>query len=96
MLPELNPLLHSQLRLAIMSTAISSESTTFNELKDITEATSGNISVQLKKLQQAGYLEIEKGYKDNYPHTSVKITEKGIVAFEAYVQALSNYLPKKP
>jgi DNA-binding PadR family transcriptional regulator len=95
MLPDLDPLLHSQLRLAIMSTAISKQSTTFNELKEITEASSGNISVQLKKLQKAGYIEIIKGYKDNYPHTSIQITKKGIEAFEHYVEALSNYLSKK-
>ena len=94
MLPDLDPLLHSQLRLAIMSTLVSSQETDFNELKSITKATSGNISVQLKKLQQAGYLEIEKGYKNNYPHTAVRITKKGVTAFEKYVQALSNYLPK--
>ena len=93
MLPDLDPLLHSQLRLAIMSTAISNESTTFNELKEITKANQGNISIQLKKLQKAEYLEIEKGYKNNYPHTSIKITKKGIEAFEIYVEALSNYLP---
>lgn len=94
MLPDLDPLLHSQLRLAIMSTVITNEETDFNALKDITKATSGNLSVQLKKLQQAEYISIEKGYKDNYPHTAVKITKKGIEAFEKYVKALSDYLPK--
>lgn len=94
MLPELDPLLHSQLRLAIMSTAISNESTTFNELKEITKANSGNISIQLKKLQQAEYLEVEKGIQGSYTLTTIRITEKGIAAFEKYVEALSNYLPK--
>ena len=94
MLPDLDPLLHSQLRLAVMSTVLTNEETDFNELRAITKASSGNLSVQLKKLQQAEYIIIEKGYKDNYPHTAVKITKKGIEAFEKYVQALSNYLPK--
>ena len=94
MLPDLDPLLHSQLRLAIMSTLVSSSTINFTDLKDITDATSGNLSVQMKKLEKAGYLTIEKGYHDNYPLTTLKITEKGLHAFEQYIEALSKYLPK--
>lgn len=94
MLPDLDPLLHSQLRLAIMSTLVSRSTINFTELKEITEATSGNLSVQMKKLKKAEYLKIEKGYHNNYPLTTLKITEKGLNAFESYIEALSKYLPK--
>jgi DNA-binding MarR family transcriptional regulator len=92
MFKELNPLLHSQLRLAIMSFLVANQESDFNELKEVTEATSGNLSVQLKKLQKADYLELQKGFKNNYQHTSIHITSKGVDAFEAYVQALKAYL----
>lgn len=64
----------------------------FNELKEITKATSGNISIQLKKLEEVSYIQITKGFKDNYHHTTAEITEVGIRAFEEYVDALKDYL----
>ncbi|GAB5410415.1 MAG: transcriptional regulator [Balneolaceae bacterium] len=88
----LNPLLHSQLRLSIMSFLITNKESDFNELKEITGSTSGNLSVQLKKLEKAGYLTIAKGFKNNYQYTSVKITTEGINAFEGYVEALKSYI----
>lgn len=92
MFKDLNPLLHSQLRLAIISFLVTKGSSDFKELKDATKATSGNISVQLKKLEAAKYIVIKKGFKDNYPHTSVAITKFGIEAFEEYVEAIKKYL----
>ncbi len=92
MFSELNPILHSQLRLAIVSFLVSNGISDFNELKKITGATAGNISVQLKKLEQAGYITIKKSFKDNYPHTSLEITKAGIDAFEEYVNAIKQYL----
>ncbi len=92
MYKDLNPLLHSQLRLAIISFLVTNAKSDFNEIKDITKATSGNISIQLKKLEDAGYIKIKKGFKDNYQHTSVEITKKGIDAFEDYVEAIKQYL----
>ena len=92
MYKDLNPLLHSQLRLAIISYLISNGKSDFNELKDISKATSGNISVQLKKLEQEKYITIKKGFKNNYQHTSVEITEIGINAFEEYVKAIGQYI----
>lgn len=71
---------------------MSTESSDFNEIKRITKATSGNISIQLKKLQKVGYILLEKGFLNNYQHTSIKITKKGIIAFENYVQALKDYI----
>jgi len=89
---ELDPLLHSQLRLSIVSLLISVKSATFTFLLEKTGATRGNISVQLKKLEQAGYLEIDKSFRDNYPLTTCRITQKGVEAFEGYVDALKDYL----
>lgn len=92
MYKDLNPILHSQLRLAIMSFLIANKVSEFTQLREITQATAGNLSVQLKKLEEASYITIEKGYKDNYPHTAVKITDNGIQAFEEYVEALKKYI----
>jgi DNA-binding MarR family transcriptional regulator len=92
MFADLNPLLHSQLRLAIVSFLVANGTSDFTELKDRTGSTSGNLSVQLKKLEKAKYIVIKKGFKDNYPHTTVAITEFGIEAFEEYVEAIKKYI----
>jgi DNA-binding MarR family transcriptional regulator len=92
MFKELDPLLHSQLRLAIMSVLISVKEAEFSYLKDKTQSTAGNLSVQINKLSDAGYLQIQKSFRDNYPLTKCKITSKGIKAFEVYVEALKNYI----
>ena len=92
MFKNLDPLLHSQLRLAIISLAVSEGKIDFNRIKEVTAATSGNISIQLKKLSEAGYISVEKSFKDNYPNTSVRITGKGLNAFENYVNALKQYI----
>jgi DNA-binding transcriptional ArsR family regulator len=95
MFEELDPLLHSQLRLAVMSVLISVESAEFNFLLDKTGATRGNLSVQLSKLNEAGYIEISKSFRKNYPLTTCRITAKGVEAFERYVKALQGYLPRQ-
>lgn len=92
MYKDLDPLLHSQLRLAIISTLIANDEADFNYIKEITNATSGNISIQIKKLQEAGYIEVIKSFKNNYQNTSLKITKKGIKAFEEYVESLKQYI----
>lgn len=89
---DLNPLLHSQLRLAIMSLLISVEEADFSFIKEKTEATSGNISVQVGKLEEAGYLKVTKSFKNKRPNTSYTITPKGVNAFEQYVNTLQQYL----
>lgn len=94
MLRELNPLLHSELRLAIMSILISVESADFVYLREQTGATAGNLSVQIDKLQQAGYISVEKGFNGKKPRTTCAITEQGIAAFEEYVDALRSYIRK--
>jgi DNA-binding MarR family transcriptional regulator len=92
MFKELDPILHSQLRLAVMSLLISVREAEFTFIREKTNATAGNLSVQVQKLKEAGYIEVTKQFKDNYPLTTCKITPKGISAFESYVQALQEYL----
>jgi DNA-binding transcriptional ArsR family regulator len=92
MFKDLDPILHSQLRLAVMSLLISVKEAEFTFIKEKTNATAGNLSVQIQKLKDAGYIEVIKEFKDNYPNTTCKITRKGITAFEAYVKALQVYL----
>ncbi|MFZ4057953.1 MAG: winged helix-turn-helix domain-containing protein [Ferruginibacter sp.] len=92
MFKELDPILHAQLRLAVMSLLISVKEAEFTFLREKTNSTAGNLSVQLGKLKDAGYIEITKQFKDNYPQTNCKITIKGIDAFEQYVIALKAYM----
>lgn len=94
MFKELDPLLHSQLRLAVISILISVESAEFTYLKEKTDATAGNLSVQLEKLSEAGYIEIIKSFKGKKPLTTCKITRTGIKAFEEYVSTLKQYINK--
>ncbi|RZL42183.1 MAG: transcriptional regulator [Pedobacter sp.] len=90
--PELDPLLHAQLRLAIISLLISVKEAEFTFLQEKTKSTPGNLSVQINKLKDANYIEVEKKFKDNKPLTVCKITKQGISAFETYVKALNSYL----
>lgn len=89
---ELDPILHSQLRLAVISLLISVKEAEFTFIKEKTNATAGNLSVQIMKLKEAGYIEVTKQFKDNYPLTVCKITPKGIDSFEKYVNALQSYM----
>jgi DNA-binding transcriptional ArsR family regulator len=89
---ELDPILHSQLRLAVISLLVSVKEAEFTFLKEKTGATAGNLSVQLQKLKEAGYIDIVKQFKDNYPQTLCKITKNGVRAFEDYVNNLKQYL----
>lgn len=92
MFKDLDPLLHSQLRLAVVSLLISVKQAEFTYLKEQTKATAGNLSVQLQKLKDAGYITIEKSFRDNYPQTLCSITKTGIAAFEVYVANLKQYI----
>jgi DNA-binding transcriptional ArsR family regulator len=92
---DLDPILHSQLRLAVMSLLISVKEAEFTFIKEKTNATAGNLSVQINKLKEAGYIEVIKQFKDNYPQTTCKITPVGIKAFEDYVNNLQSYLGVK-
>jgi len=94
MFRELDPLLHSQLRLGIMSVLISAESADFTFLKEKTNSTAGNLSVQLDKLSEAGYIVIEKSFNGKKPLTTCKISKKGIKAFDDYVTTLKDYIKR--
>jgi DNA-binding transcriptional ArsR family regulator len=92
MFKELDPLLHSHLRLAIVAALITADEAEFTWLQDQTGATAGNLSVQLNKLKDAGYIEIEKSFKGNYPQTLCRMTAFGKERFKEYVEALKEYL----
>ncbi len=92
MFKDLDPILHSQLRLAIVSLLIGLEEAEFVYLKEKTNTSAGNLSLQLDKLKKADYITITKGFKGNYPVTTCKITSKGIQAFEDYVNNIKQYL----
>ena len=95
MFKELNPLLHSELRLGVMSILISVEEADFTYLKQETKATAGNLSVQIDKLSKAEYIEVTKTFKGKTPCTLCRITPKGVEAFEEYVEALKTYIYRK-
>jgi len=95
MFKDLDPILHSQLRLAVMSLLISVKEAEFTFLKEKTNATAGNLSVQIQKLKEVGYIDVIKQFKDNYPQTICKVTSIGIKAFEEYVKNLQAYLTQK-
>lgn len=94
MFKELNPLLHSELRLAVISLLLSVDEAEFAYIKQQTKATAGNLSVQIDKLQKAGYIDVTKTFKGKMPCTICKITTVGINAFEEYVEALKSYILK--
>ena len=94
MFKDLDPILHSQLRLAVMSLLLGVKEAEFTFIKEKTGATAGNLSVQVQKLKEAGYIEVVKQFKDNYPQTLCKITKTGIAAFEQYVKDLQAYINK--
>jgi DNA-binding transcriptional ArsR family regulator len=94
---ELDPILHSQLRLAVMSLLIGIEMAEFTYLREQTGATAGNLSIQITKLKEAGYIEVTKKFRNNYPQTLCNITKFGRLKFTEYVNDLKDYLsPEKP
>ena len=92
MFKELDPLLHSELRLAVMSLLLGVESADFVYLREQTGATAGNLSVQIDKLEKAGYISVEKTFMGKKPRTTCRITPQGIRAFEGYIEALKSYI----
>ncbi|MBX3238685.1 MAG: transcriptional regulator [Chitinophagaceae bacterium] len=95
MFKDLDPILHSQLRLAVMSLLVGVKEAEFTFLKEKTNASAGNLSVQVQKLREAEYIEVEKKFKNNYPQTICRITPKGLDAFETYVKALQDYVGRQ-
>ncbi len=94
MFKNLDPLLHSQVRLAIMTILLNVKSAEFSYLLENIETTKGNLSFQISKLKEAQYIQVKKSFRKNYPLTTLKITSKGITAYENYVEAISDYFDK--
>lgn len=92
MFKDLDPILHSQLRLSIVSLLVGLEEAEFVYLKEKTNTSAGNLSLQLDKLQKAGYVSIKKSFKGKYPVTTCKLTAKGLKAFERYVTTIKSYI----
>lgn len=90
----LDPVLHNQLRLAVVSVLVGVDEADFTFLLERTGATRGNLSVQITKLKEAGYVQVKKRFKDNYPNTMCALTPKGVQAFEAYVRSIKPYLER--
>lgn len=93
MFKPLDPLLHSELRLAVVSLLAGVESADFTYIREQTGATAGNLSVQIDKLSQAGYIAVTKGYNGKKPQTLCRITPVGVTAFRDYLEALKSYIP---
>lgn len=91
MFKDLDPILHSQVRLAVMSVLLSVKTAEFSYLLEATKTTKGNLSFQLNKLNEAEYIEIRKSVKGNYPLTTCNITPKGVEAYEIYINSISEY-----
>jgi len=89
---ELDPILHSQLRLAVISLLIGTELAEFTYIREQTGATAGNLSIQITKLKEAGYIEVTKKFRNNYPQTLCNITDLGRQKFTEYVESLKDYL----
>jgi DNA-binding transcriptional ArsR family regulator len=89
---ELDPILHSQLRLAIISLLVGTEAAEFTFIREQTGATAGNLSIQITKLKESGYIEVTKKFRNNYPQTICRITPLGKEKFTEYVNSLKDYL----
>ena len=92
---KLDEAIHGRLRLGIMACLADSEVASFNELKALLETTQGNLSIQLRKLEDAGYVEIVKSFRGRKPLTRVHVTPAGRLAFAGYLEALSQLVVKR-
>lgn len=91
-LPELNPVIHGKLRLAVLSLLLGTEQAEFTWLREKTGSTDGNLGAQLLKLEEAGYVAVEKKFVMRKPQSVYRITESGRQALADYVQALKQLL----
>src|SRR5678815_550057 len=93
---RIDDVIHGRLRLGVMAYLANAEVADFNELKAVLEVTQGNLSVQLRKLEDAGYVTIEKGFLGRKPRTQVRISDSGRRAFAAYLEALGKLIGQPP
>lgn len=91
MFKNLDPILHSQVRLSIMTILMPLKSAEFSYLLEKIDTTKGNLSFQITKLKEAGYIAVNKSFRKNYPLTTLKITQRGLEAYEKYIQNISDY-----
>jgi DNA-binding MarR family transcriptional regulator len=92
---RLDDVIHGRLRLGIMAHLVRAEVADFNELKDALKATQGNLSIHLRKLEDAGYVSIEKGYLGRKPRTQVRLTKKGRKAFATYLDDIHRLIDER-
>ena len=92
---RLDDAIHGRMRLGIMAYLADAEAADFNELKDLLDATQGNLSVHLRKLEDAGYIEIVKSFQGRKPLTRARITPTGRKAFADYLETLSKLVEKR-
>lgn len=90
---ELDPMIHERLRLGILSALVVQESLSFTELRDLLRATDGNLSVQARKLEEAGYVFCDKRFEDRKPKSTYRLSPEGRMALEEYLEKLSGLLP---
>ena len=95
-LGRIDDVIHGRLRLGVMAYLANAEVADFNELKAALEVTQGNLSVQLRKLEEAEYVTIEKGFLGRKPRTQIRITETGRTAFGRYLEALGQLIGPRP
>ena len=89
---QLDPVIHSQVRLSVMSILAAAKEADFNTLKKMTGATDGNLSTHLTKLEEAGYMKVKKSFKGKKPQTTCSLTEKGKKAFKEYLKGLEEII----
>ena len=93
---KIDDVIHGRLRLGVMAYLANAEVADFNELKAVLEVTQGNLSVQLRRLEDAGYVAIEKGFLGRKPRTQLRITPAGRKAFATYLEALGRLIGPTP
>jgi DNA-binding MarR family transcriptional regulator len=93
---ELDQLIHERLRLGIVCALVDHEALTFTEMRDLLQTTDGNLSVQARKLEEAGYVACSKKFEDRKPKTTYKLTTKGRHALESYLEVLAEMIPPLP
>ncbi|MGC4042775.1 MAG: transcriptional regulator [Armatimonas sp.] len=93
---DIDEVIHGRLRLGIMAYLASAEVADFNELKSVLQTTQGNLSVHLRKLEEAGYIEIEKTYQDRKPLTRTRLTDSGKTAFTTYLERMAKLIQSMP
>ena len=93
-MPELNKIIHERARLLILTHLASNKDVevSFNDIKEKLDFTPGNLSIQLKKLEEAGYISIKKSFRDNKPHTAIIITPEGIQALNSYLEEMEKLI----